>query len=71
MKCQCPKPDYFIQHDRVIPILPTDLHYKKADRECSRCGNPLCADCAEIKFLDDDYGKVYHKEYCRACKEDK
>ena len=71
MKCQCPKPDYFWNPEPhgpiAIKVRPTDLHFKKADRECVRCGMPLCFECSEMVFADDDYGKVNHKEYCRAC----
>ena len=62
-KCQCPKPES-IRVDKkdgymVIPLwaMPgTTLHYKKADRECRFCGNPVCDDCS-------------YDGYCKACKE--
>ena len=57
-RCICPKPDYIVM-DFPVGRYPLDLHYnvygwegsspilhfKPADRECERCGRPLCKDC--------------------------
>ena len=44
-RCMCGKPDtmeYGIWQDIEYDNL---LHFKSADRECERCGRPLCEDC--------------------------
>ena len=94
MKCQCPKPHFFWKPIRkwkfktqpilvgqaFVKVLPTDLHFKKSDRECSRCGNPLCGDCQVLDAWEDGhdpFGMWIWKDpedvriYCRACKEDR
>lgn len=54
MKCLCPCPDYVNvpgilgNTTYLLKGFGTVLHYKKADRNCERCGIPLCEDCVVL-----------------------
>ena len=73
-RCMCPKPDtmeYGIWQDIEYDNL---LHFKPADRECERCGRPLCKDCAgsvQIFGLDWGYATFYRlPTLCPICAEE-
>ena len=62
-RCACGKPKRMTiqtarfpgdSHNAWIsgPIDDDTLHFKAADRECERCGRPLCSKCA----VDSKYG---------------
>ena len=63
-RCACGKPDYlsFSGNDmlqlpqiKLCPPYDTEmLHFKAADRECERCGRPLCKDCGIQKIVMRD-----------------
>ena len=78
-KCLCPCPDYIKvplprgMAETIIVDWPSVefLHGKKADRECERCGTPLCGDC-EAKSVSIDaipFKDLYKPSltYCPAC----
>ena len=47
-RCMCGKPNCSINPDGVSInfFYPENtLHFKAVDRECERCGRPLCEDC--------------------------
>jgi hypothetical protein len=76
-KCQCPKPDYMrLEREHSTLILPLEdcIHFRKADRECARCGAPLCERCAEkeihtvISGEDGGFEGVF-TYLCRTCAE--
>ncbi len=60
MKCLCPPPDYItvpLPHGMTETIIVDWpgvewLYGKKVDRECVRCGIPLCKDCAVYTWID-------------------
>ena len=79
-RCQCPKPAYayvplYKNHQgcKVQVFDKNVLHFKKADRECNRCGQPLCKDCAEEvvnwEFIPGE-GMKGTIDYCPICSED-
>ncbi len=61
MKCLCPPPDYItvpLPHGMTETIIVDWpgvewLYGKKADRECVRCGQPLCSDCEDYLQMGD------------------
>ncbi len=76
MKCLCPAPDYInvpLPHgmtETIIVDWPEVewLHGKKADRECVRCGIPICSDCGVLQ--DVHYHPFEYPEYvCPTCAE--
>ena len=58
-RCMCGKPDtmeYGIWQDIEFDNL---LHFKSADRECERCGRPLCKDCSIT--VDREVESMFYK----------
>ena len=58
-RCTCGKPDtmeYGIWQDIEFDNL---LHFKSADRECERCGRPLCKDCSIT--VDREVESMFYK----------
>jgi len=58
-RCMCVKPDtmeYGIWQDIEFDNL---LHFKSADRECERCGRPLCKDCSIT--VDREVESMFYK----------
>ena len=82
-RCQCGKPkvlslmraDKHMFCDGTTSILlPTDLHFKAADRFCERCGAPLCEDCVfrkTVRLTDPYTSEIFFvtRYYCQTCAE--
>ena len=64
-RCMCVKPDtmeYGIWQDIEYDNL---LHFKSADRECERCGRPLCGDCQVLStYMLEDWELMFPAATC-------
>ena len=64
-RCMCGKPDtmeYGIWQDIEFDNL---LHFKSADRECERCGRPLCKDCQVLStYMLEDWELMFPAATC-------
>ena len=64
-RCTCGKPDtmeYGIWQDIEFDNL---LHFKSADRECERCGRPLCKDCQVLStYMLEDWELMFPAATC-------
>ena len=64
-RCMCVKPDtmeYGIWQDIEFDNL---LHFKSADRECERCGRPLCKDCQVLStYMLEDWELMFPAATC-------
>ena len=63
-RCMCGKPEgAVIRHEgwQGEGVLKFDnlLHFKSADRECERCGRPLCKDCSIT--VDREVESMFYK----------
>ena len=87
-RCQCGKPEGYglgclewkIDNVTALALVRMELpehapilHFKSADRECKRCGAPLCGDC-QVPVLhyvgDGTINRVVPiLAYCRTCAE--
>ncbi len=71
MKCQCEVPEY-VKTSKATYYFRWPgieyIHYKKADRNCERCGIPLCGDCTQTWAVwDNSPARIVN--YCPVCDE--
>ena len=63
-RCQCGKPG----KTSITRFVGNTLHFKVADRQCERCGAPICLDCTYNVALVEETGEILGC-HCRSCAE--
>ena len=65
-RCACGKPEQYETHTKsakygatIIQVPGNTLHFKAADRECERCGRPLCSKCGTM--VDREVESMFYK----------